>query len=115
MAKQVSKEAVEEKAVVSVEMTEAQKDKFTAMMAEEEKKKEAPKKEKIEIDLRFGHNVNNKAYGPGRVICDADIGYAMVERDYAALQARLRVHESSNHMIEILTSGQRIVRKIEST
>jgi hypothetical protein len=111
---QVEEVKQETKPLVSVEMTEAEKAEFVAYKAKKDKELEDQKEaeELVEFTLKYGHNVNGVSYGPGRVRCRSDLGYALLSRDEKALQARLRVHESNEFIVHILGHGKSTVKKV---
>lgn len=100
--------------LVAVEMTEAEKEQFTKYMAEQKSKAEKAKDsdEIIEVDLRFPHRVNQKHYGPGKVTVKSGLGYMLLQQDDQAMIARMKVHESSGGLIEIMGRGISKVRKV---
>lgn len=107
------KDEIEEKKV-SVEMSESEKDDFAKWVSDKKLKEEKEIKEPdVTVDLRMGHNVNGRPYGPGRVQVPEGLGYALSERDELAVKARMRVHEGSEFMIEILGSGRSVVREVK--
>lgn len=100
-----------EKKVVSVEMTEDQKDRVVEILAKEEEKK-VSETQMIEINLRFQHRRNGNTYGPGRVRVAEDMGYSMLSADEKALESRIKENEGGERLVHIIGQGQSKVTKV---
>jgi len=89
-----------DKETVTVEMTEAQKNKVVDFLA-----KEAPVTTTKKIFLNFEHERNNYKYGPGTVDVASDIAGSLEAADHQAMVYLLKQNQSSSTMIEILGRG----------
>lgn len=93
---------------VSVEMTEKQKEKVTAILAADEAPKEPTKW--VEVELRFEHRRLGKAWGPGTVRVEEALGSSLYAADYNAYISRIKEMESANRNVEILSRGVTVIR-----
>lgn len=104
-------------ALVSVEMTEAQKEKVVAILAgQDQAKKDAQEAEEIvEVNLRFAHRRNGTTYGPGRIHVRADVGASLHVADEAHYASRLAENDGGKHLIELGLGGyKKVTRNVKS-
>jgi hypothetical protein len=95
--------------VVSVEMTEDQKNKVVDMFAKE---KAVVEKKFVKVDLLHSHKVNGHRYGPGVVQVPEELQGHLEVGDQKATVARLKENISTNTQLEILSRGiSRIVKR----
>lgn len=116
MSEEKKVEKVEEKKkapkMEAIEMTAEQKDKFLKFMEEEELKKIAEEDKKAfsgettRVNLTFRHNINGKAYGPGRLIQVPLelLGLLEVQENHLR-NAELRMLTSNKRTFEVLQGG----------
>jgi hypothetical protein len=101
--------------LVSVEMTQEQLDAYTDHLAKAKEEKEllvtpAPEPKKFfKIDLMYSHNINGRAYGPGRGVEVPDYHLGLIQQgENMSRQQEIRLHTTSNRMFKILDSGQAV-------
>jgi hypothetical protein len=99
-----------EEKLVSVQMTDAEKEAFVSFMAKREA--DAKPEQQVEINLRTSHRRNGRLFGPGTVVVAESIAGSLISADAKWLNGRLKVHESGNHLIEIIGRGVSRTRKL---
>lgn len=97
-AKQETNSVTNKPETVKIEVTHEDKELFAEFMAkkdilaqEKKIKEEADKKPKnrFEVTLRYQHNINGKAYGPGRVQCPGSLLGKLMSADQKAADREL--------------------------
>lgn len=94
--------------LVSVEMTEAQKQEYADFCVEKErnaKKAEEVKTEQmVQVNLRFTHMINGHRYA-GKKILPEGLACLLAYNDELAMRARFKESTADKHMLEILGNG----------
>lgn len=108
----------DEKALVSVEMTQAEKDEFAAFKVEKEMK-EADERNKANEpmfngDLRFMHQVNGEKFGPGKFKAPYALARDLMNQDTRHYHQRLKEKESDSFMIDIAKRGVGKITRVET-
>lgn len=102
--------------LVTLEMTEEQKDKVTAFLLKEEKEAEKAKEEAasnegwMNIHLFTKHSFGRQTYGPGVARVPAGLAGQIIYQDQKAQGREIALNTSNKRLIEVMRSGQRIER-----
>ena len=108
MAKKEKEETSEKAtdALVSVEMTPAQRDKVVKILSEE--KKEATVVEddsEYELTLNYAHKINGISYGPGKVVVKANLSSILMSQDQAQKTQEIGLTVSSERAYKLMQGG----------
>lgn len=92
-------------ALVSVEMTAAQKERVLKIMSEEPE--EAPKVDEslYEVTLNYAHKINGTSYGPGKVTVRAQLTSILMNQDFHQRQNEIGLNVSSDRLFKIMQGG----------
>jgi hypothetical protein len=97
--------------IISVEMTQAQKDKVVDLFAQEKAKAE---KKFVTMNLMYQHKINGTKYGRGVAKVPEELAGHLQAADHKAMVARLKENISTNTELEILSRGiSRVIRQTE--
>ena len=112
--KEEVKEAVKEEDLVSVEMSEAEKEEFVAFKLAKEKEDEKKKQDEdiVEVELRFQHWVNGHSYLPGKHNMARGTAVDLIRADGRYLRKRMKEIQPEAYMVDIMTRGPGRIRDI---
>jgi hypothetical protein len=111
VVKEIKKEEVKKDDLVSVEMTQAQKEKVAKILLADEDKAKA-KKEMSVVTLKFDHYRNGVQYGPGQVRVNSSLASSLAAADDRAYEMRLKENQTDNHLIKIIGHGRTVVTRV---
>lgn len=111
----MKKEEAKDTDKVQISMTTEEKEQFVKFLAEKKETKEREEEGKriVEADLRFGHQINGKLYGPGKTKTDALTMGTLIAQDVSAYESLLKSTQSDKKMIQLHNHGGYTIREVQ--
>lgn len=95
--------------LVSVEMTQAEKEQFIKYKQALDSIEKPKPTEIVEVTLRFQHKVNNQPYGPGPVKVPKNLGRYLFAQDERKFSSTIAATQENKKVVQMFLSGQRAV------